>query len=151
MKKTIYEILVVMVLTIILLTITVPINATTSMKEENYLKQEETILKVSDRHTAGEIIKSGDSFTQIGSDHASDIFSTSELHDLSSTIYNILLVVGIVIAVLLGAVLGIKFMMEGAEGKAEVQKALVPYVIGCIVIFGAFAIWKIVVTVLQGL
>ncbi len=42
-------------------------------------------------------------------------------------------------------------MMEGAEGKAEVQKALVPYVIGCVVIFGAFAIWKIVVTVLQGL
>lgn len=151
MKRNIYKILIVMVLTIILLVITVPTNANTSMNKESYQKQEEIILKVADRHTAGSIISAGDSFTQIGGQNASDIFSTSELQDLSSTIYNILLVVGIVIAVLLGAVLGIKFMMEGAEGKAEVQKALVPYVIGCVVIFGAFAIWKIVVTVLQGL
>ena len=76
-------------------------------------------------------------------------FGKDELKEISNTIYNVLLVVGIVIAVILGAIMGVKFIIEGAEGKAEVQKALVPYVIGCVVVFGAFAIWKIVVTILQ--
>ena len=40
--------------------------------------------------------------------------------------------------------------MEGTSGKAEAKKALVPYAIGCAVVFGSFTIWKIVVTVLQG-
>lgn len=136
-----------------ILTITILVMAIMPTKaiasNEKYYQSE--VLKVAEKTTAGKVIGDGDSFIEKGTQNASDIFSTSDLQDLSSTIYNILLVVGIVIAVLLGAVLGIKFMMEGAEGKAEVQKALVPYVIGCIVIFGAFAIWKIVVTVLQGL
>lgn len=150
MIKNKCKILVTILITFALLMIAIPINANTINKID-YQNQKIGTIIIADRSTAGKVIGDGDSFTEIGSKHASGIFSTSELQDLSSTIYNILLVVGIVIAVLLGAVLGIKFMMEGAEGKAEVQKALVPYVIGCIVIFGAFAIWKIVVTVLQGL
>lgn len=102
-------------------------------------------------HTTGEVIIEADKFIDKGQAGSTKIFSEEDLKALSNTIYNILLVVGIVIAVLLGAILGIKFIMEGAEGKAEVQKALVPYVMGCIVIFGAFTIWKIVVLVLQGL
>jgi hypothetical protein len=102
-------------------------------------------------HTAGEVISGADNFLTKGESNASKVISDTDLKALSDTIYNILLVVGIVVAVIIGAVLGIKFMMEGAEGKAEVQNALVPYVIGCIVIFGAFTIWKIVVLVLNGL
>ena len=150
MIKGKYKILITTLIIITLLLIEIPTNAIT-INTENNQSTEILTLRIAEKSTAGKVIGDGDSFTEIGSQHASDIFSTSELQDLSSTIYNILLVVGIVIAVLLGAVLGIKFMIEGAEGKAEVQKALVPYVIGCIVIFGAFAIWKIVVTVLQGL
>ena len=150
MKKSKYKILVVILISIILAMAVITVNAVTN-NEKSYQGEETLTLMIAGKSTAGQVIGDGDSFIQKGSNHASGIFSTSELQDLSSTIYNILLVVGIVIAVLLGAVLGIKFMMEGAEGKAEVQKALVPYVIGCVVIFGAFAIWKIVVTVLQGL
>ena len=75
--------------------------------------------------------------------------SSSSLQDFSKTFYNILLTVGIVVAVLVGSILGIKFMMGGAEEKANVKELLVPYIVGCIVIFGAFAIWKIVVTILS--
>lgn len=100
---------------------------------------------------AGDVINDGKSFIQKGTSNGDNInvFSKDALKDISNTLYNVLLVVGIVIAVLLGAIMGVKFIIEGAEGKAEVQKALVPYVIGCIVVFGAFAIWKIVVTILQ--
>lgn len=102
-------------------------------------------------HTAGEVISEADNFLSKGEQNASTIITQDKLKGLSDTIYNILLVLGIIAAVLIGAVLGIKFLTEGAEGKAEVQKALVAYVIGCVIIFGAFTIWKIVVTVLQGL
>ena len=42
-------------------------------------------------------------------------------------------------------------MLGSVEQKAEVQKALVPYVIGCIVIAGAFIIWRLVIIALNGL
>lgn len=102
-------------------------------------------------HTAGEVITEADGFLNKGTQNASTIISQSDLKGLSDTIYNILLVLGIVAAVLIGALLGIRFITAGVEGKAEVQKALLIYVIGCVIIFGAFTIWKIVVTVLQGM
>lgn len=102
-------------------------------------------------HTAGEVIKEGDSFIQKGQAGANGLITQEKLKELSDTIYNILLVVGIIAAVLIGVLLGIKFITSGVEGKAEVQKALIIYVMGCVVVFGAFTIWKIVVTVLQGI
>ncbi|MCI8361734.1 MAG: hypothetical protein HFJ41_01000 [Clostridia bacterium] len=102
-------------------------------------------------HTAGEVIKEADGFIQKGQAGANGLITQEKLKELSDTIYNILLVVGIIAAVLIGVLLGIKFMTSGVEGKAEVQKALIIYVMGCVVVFGAFTIWKIVVTVLQGI
>ncbi len=102
-------------------------------------------------HTAGEVIKEADGFIQKGQAGANGLITQEKLKELSDTIYNILLVVGIIAAVLIGVLLGIKFMTAGVEGKAEVQKALIIYVMGCVVVFGAFTIWKIVVTVLQGI
>lgn len=102
-------------------------------------------------HTAGEVIKEADGFIQKGQAGANGLITQEKLKELSDTIYNILLVVGIIAAVLIGVLLGIKFITAGVEGKAEVQKALIIYVMGCVVVFGAFTIWKIVVTVLQGI
>ena len=66
-------------------------------------------------------------------------------------LYNILLTIGIVLAVLGGIYLGIKFMMSSAEGKAQVKESLIPYIAGCVVIFGAFIIWKLAIVLLSGL
>ena len=68
---------------------------------------------------------------------------------MSNTVYNILFILGIVIAVIWGLVIAIKFITGSVEEKAEVKKTLIPYVAGCVVLFGAFTIWKIVVTILQ--
>ena len=64
-------------------------------------------------------------------------------------IYNIFFVCGMVIAVVCGVCLGIKFMVGSTDGKAEVKEILLPYIIGCVIIFGAFGIWKIVITVME--
>ena len=34
-------------------------------------------------------------------------------------------------------------MLSEAEGQAKVKEMLIPFVIGCIVVFGGFGIWKI--------
>lgn len=93
-----------------------------------------------------DVISGGDSFIDAGKDGSAKIDKGS-LQNASSSIYNILLICGMIVAVLIGAILGIKFMIGSVEEKAEIKAALVPFVIGCIVVFGAFGIWKIVVTV----
>ena len=75
--------------------------------------------------------------------------STDAGKSLDDTIYNILLTVGVIAAVLVGAVIGIKLMVSGIEGKVEAKQLLVPYVVGCVMIFGGFGIWKLIVTILQ--
>ena len=92
------------------------------------------------------VISGGDSFIDAGKDGSAKIDKGS-LQNASSSIYNILLICGMIVAVLIGAILGIKFMIGSVEEKAEIKAALVPFVIGCIVVFGAFGIWKIVVTI----
>ena len=100
-------------------------------------------------HTAGEIVTEAGNFINIGSQNANEKISPDELQKLSNTVYNILLVTGIIIAIIVGLIMGIKFIMGSIEEKAEIKGMIIPYIIGCIVVFGAFTIWQIVVNLLQ--
>lgn len=71
------------------------------------------------------------------------------LKTISSTIYNTLLTIGIVVAVIVGLVIAMKFMTGSIEQKAQVKETLIPYITGCIVIFGAFGIWRLVLNILN--
>mgnify|MGYP004462976181 FL=1 len=68
-----------------------------------------------------------------------------------SKMYNIFLMLGIVLAVLIGAVLGIKFITGSIEEQAKIKEALIVYLVGCIIIFGAFGIWRFMVNTLKTL
>jgi hypothetical protein len=96
-------------------------------------------------HTPDEIINEGNSFLQAGTETT---INGDNLTSASSTLYNILLSVGIFLAVAIGVFLGAKFMLSAAEDKAKVKEALIPYIAGCVVIFSAFIIWKLAVTLL---
>lgn len=74
-----------------------------------------------------------------------------KLDEASDDIFNMLSSIGMVIAVIVGMILGITFMVTSADEKAKVKESLMPYIIGCIVIFGAFGIWKIMVNTFNGL
>lgn len=67
------------------------------------------------------------------------------MKEATSGIYNMFRSVGMIITVVVGLILGITFMIASANDKAEVKQALVPYLIGCVVIYGAFGIWDIIV------
>lgn len=73
------------------------------------------------------------------------------LQHFSSTFYNIFLTIGTAIAVISGMVIGIKYMMGSVEEKADIKTMLVPYVIGCLVVFGSFGIWKLVIEIMQNM
>ena len=73
----------------------------------------------------------------------------STLRSTSDFIYNLLLAIAMVVAVIIGIVIGIQFMTASIEEKAKVKESLMPYVVGCVVVFGAFGIWKLAVTILS--
>lgn len=94
--------------------------------------------------TMDDVLKSGNTFLD-SSSQTPVIVDKDKLDDASSMIYGILQYVGMGLSVIIGAILGIKIMISSAEEKAKVKEALVPYIIGCFVIFGAFAFWKMAV------
>lgn len=67
------------------------------------------------------------------------------IQNIGSTILSIITGVGMVLAVVLVAVLGIKYMMGSTEEKAEYKKSMIPYLVGAVLVFGASAIGKAVV------
>ena len=73
-----------------------------------------------------------------------------QLTSASAEIYNTLTSIGMIVAVIVGMILGITYMMTGAVDKAKVKESIMPYLLGCIVIFGAFGIWKLVINVMNG-
>lgn len=95
-----------------------------------------------------DIVRDGQAFLEAGEDpEASDTIDTDKLEKTSTTIYKILLAIAICVSVVVGAILGIVFILGSVEGKVKVQEALVPYIIGCFVVFGAFIIWKTAIEV----
>ena len=100
------------------------------------------------KHSIGEIIKEGAAFIQIGQGEESPI-KKENIQDLSNTLYNILIIVGIIIAFIIGGILAIQFITGGVGEQVDVKKALIPYILGCIIMFGSFTIWKVIVDVLN--
>lgn len=95
------------------------------------------------------IVSGADGFIQNG--QGSSKIDNEDIHNLSDSLYNILLIIGTIIAMIVGVVLGIQFITGSVEAKSKVKESLIPYVVGCIVIFGAFGIWKLAITILQGI
>ena len=90
------------------------------------------------------------SFLEQGQAGANSL-SSAEVGEASSSIFAVLVGIGVVLAVIIGGILGIQFMAASAEDKAKIKETLIPYIIGCVIIFGAIAIWQLVVNILQGI
>lgn len=94
-----------------------------------------------------DVISGGDDF--ISSGNSGDKIDESLLKQTSSQIYNILLTIGIVVDLVVGIIIGIRLMTSEAENKAEAKKSLMVFVVGSVIVFGAFGIWKVLVTFLS--
>lgn len=100
----------------------------------------------SSSYAMGEVISEGKDFLSAGS-AATTVIKQDQLKSTSNYIYNTLLAVAIVVAVIVAMVLGIQFMWASADEKAKVKEALMPFVVGCVIVFGSFTIWKVAVNI----
>lgn len=75
---------------------------------------------------------------------------TTKVVNLGATIVTIMQTVGIVVAVVVLLILGIKYMMGSAEEKAEYKKTMIPYLVGAILIFASTTIVNVVYNIANG-
>ena len=94
-------------------------------------------------------ISDASDFSSEGSTSSSDVITmdTGKVKNVSNVVSGILLGISVIVAVITTAVLGINFIVQSAEEKAKVKEALVPLIIGMIISFGAYAIWKFAIQI----
>lgn len=73
--------------------------------------------------------------------------NTTQIQKVGGNIVDIITTIGIIVAVIVLLILGIKYMMGSASEKAEYKKTMIPYLVGAVLIFGACAIAKAIVSV----
>ncbi len=76
---------------------------------------------------------------------------TNQITSMGGRIVVIMQTVGIVVAVVILLILGIKYMMGSAEEKADYKKSMIPYLVGAILIFAATTIVNVVYQIANGL
>lgn len=75
---------------------------------------------------------------------------TSKVVNLGGTIVTIMQTIGIVVAVVVLLVIGIKYMIGSAEEKAEYKKTMIPYIVGAVLIFASTTIVNVVYQIANG-
>ena len=99
------------------------------------------------------IFKAGDNFINEGKTESqkNEAINYEEFRLTTNNIGSVLTTLGIVLAVIIGGILGIQIMWGSIEQQVKANEMIMPYVVGCIVIFGAFGIWKLAVTIFSQL
>lgn len=110
-----------------------------------------TFIPISNASSWDEIFSTGDEFLEEGQKQQTTgnqtVIDETKMQELSNRLYSILFNLGVALSVIVGAVLGIRLMWGSIEQKAKVKEILIPYIIGCIVVFGAFGIWRLIVNI----
>ena len=123
----------------IIIAITITFITLFSITNQIYIANAET--------TAGGIMDSADDFIRQGEANQSDTIDQTKMNEAVNLMFNIALAIGTFVAFVVGIIIGIKLMAAAsADEKAHYKKILITYIVGCVVIFGAYGIWKLVVT-----
>ena len=102
-------------------------------------------------YALGDIMQTGKKWETDGKANAAGTIDTTTLSETSGKLYNLLLAVATVVAIIVGAILGVQFMTAGIDQRVKVKESLFPYLISCIVVFGSLGIWKLVVAVMKNI
>lgn len=74
-----------------------------------------------------------------------DPTSAGRIENTTSRILTVISNIGIAVAVIMLAILGIKYMLGSVEEKAEYKEGLIPYVVGAFILFGITGFVKILI------
>ena len=72
------------------------------------------------------------------------IVEISSLTTVGNNVVTIINVVGIVIAVIILLIIGIKYMIGSASEKAEYKKTMIPYIVGAVLIFAGTSLVRVI-------
>ena len=78
---------------------------------------------------------------------AMDQASAGKIENATSKILTTISNVGIVVAVIMLAIIGIKYMIGSVEEKAQYKEDMLPYVIGAFILFGITGLVKILIAI----
>lgn len=84
-----------------------------------------------------------DIFDDISYYEPTDETVSSEVTDKASVILTVITNIGMILAVLMLAILGVKYMLGSLEEKAEYKKDMIPYLVGACLLFGISTIVKV--------
>lgn len=76
-------------------------------------------------------------YTPTNVDPDVNVTGMETVQTIGSQIASIIRTVGVIAAVIILMILGIKYMMGSAQEKADYKKTMIPYIIGAVVLFAA--------------
>ena len=100
--------------------------------------------------TAGDMVSKAHGFIDKGSDKADGVNIGSAVEPLSG-FGSILTTIGVGVLVIVTIVMGIRYITATPETQGKLKQQLIGLVVAAFVIFGSYAIWKIVVDVVRNL
>ena len=80
-----------------------------------------------------------------------DYSDQNDIQNLGKRIVGVIQIAGVVIAVVVILVIGIKYVIGSAEEKAEYKKTMIPYIVGAILIFAGATIVNVLYSMIIGL
>lgn len=96
------------------------------------------------------IFSVGKDFINKGASAGQVMEETIQNENIIVPLFNLILGIGAIIAIVVGIVIAVKIMTGGVDAKAEVKAMLTPYIVSVIVLVSAWTIWKIALNFLQG-
>ncbi len=96
---------------------------------------------------------SGSSAENVVTNIKPDISSvdSSNLTKMAGKVISLIQVASVILAVILIAVFGFKFIMGSANEKADYQKSFIPLIVGLVVVFAATSIAKLIMSIASGM
>ena len=93
---------------------------------------------------AGVVFAAPDIDKTIGDIDGAKAGDTTKVTNIGGKIINIIPVVGIVVAIAVVLIIGIKYMTGSVEQKAEYKKVMIPYIIGAVLLVAGTSIVKVI-------
>lgn len=117
-------------------------------REPDIIPNEKQVEGLDDMIKDAEAFEKEKGATVGGQDSTTFQLKQDQLQNFSSNLFSVLIITATAISIIVGIIIGIKYMIGSVEEKAEYKKMLVPYLAGCVAVYGALGIWKLLVTVL---
>lgn len=97
--------------------------------------------------TLSNIVFGAGIISSLGGDQTGTVSNSQNVTNIGKQIIGVVQIIGIIAAIVVLLVLGIKYMMGSAQEKAEYKKTMIPYVIGALLIFAASTLVNILYSV----